>query len=142
MMESKRNAMFASWHLKVQHDLYFKRVAFRQKILRKQFFCNIYIAVVSSNEDEEGNKQTCSKETVWDEIDVYDNNNYNNDTIMGCDNSTIGQWNKACMCTGPDVNGSWIPCNSATKSAFGNTFMLYIVVLNFMLFRASAVYCV
>ena len=119
----------------------------REQLLDKKyyvnnFFCNIYIAVVSSNEDEEGNKQTCSKETVWDEIDVYDNNNYNNDTIMGCDNSTIGQWNKACMCTGPDVNGSWIPCNSATKSAFGNTFMLYIVVLNFMLFRASAVYCV
>ena len=66
----------------------------------------------------------CSKETIWNEIDVYNNNdnngnkmktNSNNKEAINCDNSTDSQWNKACMCTGPDLNGSWIPCNTASS---------------------------
>ena len=92
------------------------------------------------NIDDQSNKERCSRETIWNEIDIYNNNdkeknnNDDDDNSMNCDNKSInntnnGQWNKACMCTGPDVNGSWIPCNSATKLAFlNNLFILTIII--------------
>ena len=92
------------------------------------------------NIDDQSDKERCSRETIWNEIDIYSNNDNNNgddDNSMNCDNKPInstnnGQWNKSCMCTGPDVNGSWIPCNSAQKLAFLNNFMkmsIFIVII-------------
>ena len=100
------------------------------------------------NINDQSDKERCSRETIWNEIDIYNNNdnkddeekNNNDDNSMNCDNKFInntnnnGQWNKACMCTGPDVNGSWIPCNSATKLAFLNNFIIKFYILNIIIF--------
>ena len=75
-----------------------------------------------------------------DNINYKINKKNSNDKEMNCvnsDNSTTnnGQWNKACMCTGPEVNGSWIPCNNANKLAFFNHLvtMLCVFALFFVL---------
>ena len=109
------------------------------------FMSLIYSLVVNIN--DKSSNQRCSKETIWNELDLYDNNNNDNngnnnknqDNSFNCDisndnddNSTKtsnGQWNKACMCTGPDVNGSWIPCNSSIHSAFFNKSLTIICIL-------------
>ena len=67
----------------------------------------------------------------------YNGNNVNtNNSIMMnfCDNTkpnetkNDSQWNKACMCTGPYVNGSWVPCNSSSKlQAFSIHSILIII---------------
>ena len=104
---------------------------------------------MTGNKDDKENDKKCSKETVWTKIDTsgkddtenddmtYNGNNIktNNSIMMNfCDNTkpnetkNDSQWNKACMCTGPDVNGSWVPCNSSSKlQAFSIHSILIII---------------
>ena len=104
---------------------------------------------MTSNNDDKENDQKCSKETVWTKIDTtgkddtedddmtYNGNNIKtNDSIMMnfCDNTKTNetkndsQWNKACMCTGPDVNGSWVPCNSSSKLQAFSIYSILIII--------------
>ena len=104
---------------------------------------------MTSNNDDKENDQKCSKETVWTKIDTSDNDNTENDdmkyngnnintnnSIMMnfCDNTRTnetkndGQWNKACMSTGPDGNGPWVPCNSSSKLQAFSIYSILIIV--------------
>ena len=115
------------------------------------FLCLLLISFLVVNINDQSNPKRCSKETIWNEMDLYsiENNNNNNNNgdnnenknnSFSCDisndnnddNSTKtsnGQWNKACMCTGPDVNGSWIPCNSSIHLAFFNKDLTIFCIL-------------
>ena len=120
------------------------------------FLCLLLISFLVVNINDQSNPKRCSKETIWNEMDLYDSNNENvdnnenQDNSFNCDisndnddnstKSSNGQWNKACMCTGPDVNGSWIPCNSSNHSAFVNEFLTILSILTFFVIQENLIW--
>ena len=157
-MELKINATSALWHSEVTKELLFRAFKIDYFSVYDSIYnihtlpCLLLIFPLVVNINDQSNNQRCSKETIWNEMDLYstENNinngdsNENKNNSFNCDisndnnddNSTKtsnGQWNKACMCTGPDVNGSWIQCNSSTNLAFFNIVLTIVCFLTYLI---------